>query len=207
MTQAASSPVPGRGWWSFVICALLLVAAIGVMLRALPGPAATRAGGDRLAPGAGVDWPTHGGDPGHTQYAAIGQITPENVERLEVAWTYRTGDARPDRSQIQCNPIVVRGTLYATSPQLKVFALDAATGRERWVFDPFTAGKAEASALGVNRGVVYWEAPGGGEARILVTAGQSLFALDAATGQLIAGFGVEGAVDLRAGLGRDVQTL
>ncbi len=52
-----------------------------------------------------------------------------NVSRLQVAWTYRSGDARAEgRSQIQCNPIVVRGVLYGTSPQLKVFALDAATG-------------------------------------------------------------------------------
>ena len=81
-------------------------------------------------PPADQDWPAHGGDAGHTQSSAVAQITTANVSRLQVAWTYRSGDARPDgRSQIQCNPIVVHGVLYATSPQLKVFALDAATGR------------------------------------------------------------------------------
>lgn len=151
------------------------------------------------------DWPVHGGDPGHRQYSPLDQITPENVGRLQVAWTYRTGDARPDnRSQIQCNPIVVRGVLYATSPQLKVFALDAATGAEKWVFDPFAAG-AEEHVLGVNRGVVYWES--GDDQRIFVAAGQRLYALDARTGRPIPGFGENGSISLKTGLGERAQNL
>jgi quinoprotein glucose dehydrogenase len=60
------------------------------------------------------EWRTHGGDPGHTQHSPLEQINTRNVHRLRVAWTYRTGDARDDgRSQIQCNPIVVDGVLYA----------------------------------------------------------------------------------------------
>ena len=115
------------------------------------------------------DWPAHGGDPGHTQSSALAQITTENVSRLQVAWTYRSGDARPEgRSQIQCNPIVVRGVLYGTSPQLKVFALDAATGVPRWTFDPFAGQATTPNALGVNRGVVFWES--GEDQRILVAA-------------------------------------
>src|SRR5512145_1864467 len=79
------------------------------------------------------EWRYHGGDPGHRQYSRLSQIDRSNVSRLQVAWTYRTGDADGQgRSQIQCNPIVVRAVLYATSPQLKVFALDAASGRELW---------------------------------------------------------------------------
>ena len=147
------------------------------------------------------EWPAHGGDPGHTQHSALAQITAANVARLRVAWTYHTGDARADgRSQIQCNPVVVDGVLYATSAGLKAFALDAATGRERWRFDPFAAG-AEENALGVNRGVVYWRE--GEDERVLYSAGQYLFALDARTGKLVAGFGKGGRVDLRDGLGRD----
>lgn len=187
----------GRGTFALLASALLLItlaAALLVTLRA-PGPAGS------------ADWPAHGGDGGHTQFSRLTQITPDNVSALRVAWTYRTGDARPDRSQIQCNPIVVRGTLYATSPQLKVFALDAATGEPRWVFDPFGSGRADQNALGVNRGVVYWENAERREARILVTAGQALFALDAATGRPIATFGKEGSVDLREGLDRDPASL
>ena len=83
---------------------------------------------------------------------------------------------------------------------LKTFALDAATGRELWRFDPFAAG-AESSPLGVNRGVVYWS--DGSERRIFVSAGQQLFALDARSGRPAASFGKDGRIDLRDGLGRD----
>ena len=151
------------------------------------------------------EWRYHGGDPGHRQYSRLSQIDRSNVSRLQVAWTYRTGDADGQgRSQIQCNPIVVRGVLYATSPQLKVFALDAASGRELWRFDPFSAG-ARQHSLGVNRGVTYWE--DGDDRRILVTAGQRLYALDAATGRPVPGFGENGSVSLTEGLGRDVSRL
>ena len=94
--------------------------------------------------------------------------------------------------------------LYGTSAQLKTFALDAATGRELWVFNPFAAG-ATAHSLGVNRGVVFWEA--GDDRRILVAAGQRLYALDARTGKPIPSFGGTGSVSLLEGLGRDVSSL
>ncbi|HEY5906962.1 MAG TPA: PQQ-binding-like beta-propeller repeat protein, partial [Vicinamibacteria bacterium] len=127
------------------------------------------------------------------------------VKQLAVAWTYRTGDASPEgRSQIQCSPIVVDGVLYGTSAQLKVFALDAATGGERWVFDPF-AGTDSLHSLGVNRGVTFWS--DGQDRRILVTAGQKLYALDARTGKPIPSFGEQGSVSLLDGLGRDMSGL
>jgi quinoprotein glucose dehydrogenase len=158
-----------------------------------------------LAAPADQDWRTHGGDPGHRQYSTLDQINRENVKKLAVAWTYSTGDAGADnRTQIQCHPIVVGSVLYATSPKLKVFALDAATGRELWVFDPFGAGATQ-SSLGVNRGVTYWEE--GDDRRILVTAGQRLFALDARTGKPVPTFGKNGSVSLLEGLDRDVTGL
>ena len=151
------------------------------------------------------EWRTHGGEPGHTQYSPLRQIDTTNVGRLRVAWTYHTGDARADdRSQIQCSPIVVDGVLYATSAGLAAFALDAASGRELWRFDPFAAG-AEANALGVNRGVTFWRQ--GEDRRILFSAGQYLFALDARDGRPRAGFGDHGRVDLRDGLERDTSGL
>src|SRR5512140_3293139 len=115
---------------------------------------AATAGTGAPAP-AGRDWAVHGGEAGHTQYSPLAQIDTTNVARLRVAWTYHSGDARADRSQIQCNPVVVDGVLYATTAGLKAIALDAASGRELWRFDPFAAG-AEQNALGVNRGVAYW---------------------------------------------------
>lgn len=151
------------------------------------------------------DWPAFGGDAARTQYSPLDQITTSNVSRLQVAWTYRTGDARlPGRSQIQCNPIVVSGVLYATSPQLKVFALDAATGEQKWTFNPFAAGSDDHS-LGVNRGVVFWA--DGNDKRILVAAGQRLYALNADTGVPVPGFGEGGSVSLKEGLGERAQRL
>jgi quinoprotein glucose dehydrogenase len=155
--------------------------------------------------GSGRDWPGHGGDAGHTQYSRLRQIDAGNVHRLRVAWVYRSGDARADdRSQVQCNPVIVDGVLYASTAGLAVVALDAATGRELWRFDPFAAG-AEAHALGVNRGVVHWRDRG--RARILYSAGHFLFALDAVTGRVLTDFGAGGRVDLREGLGRPAEDL
>jgi quinoprotein glucose dehydrogenase len=151
------------------------------------------------------DWPNHGGDKGHQQRSSLAQIHRGNVKSLRVAWTYRAGDARADgRSQIQCNPIVVDGVLYGTSPGLKIFALDGATGKEKWVFDPF-AGGPTANSLGVNRGVTYWA--DGDDRRILVAAGPRLFALDARTGRPVSTFGQAGSVALLDGLDRDLTGL
>jgi quinoprotein glucose dehydrogenase len=177
-----------------VILTIVLVASARTLCAAEVAPPSRR-----------QDWRTHGGDPGHRQYSALDQIDRTNVKSLKVAWTYRTGDATADnRTQIQCQPIVVGSVLYATSAQLKVFALDAATGRELWVFDPFAAG-AQRSALGVNRGVTFWGE--GDDQRILVTAGQRLYALDAKTGKPVATFGEGGSVSLLDGLDRDVKDL
>ena len=142
------------------------------------------------------DWPVYLGDPAASHYSTLDQINRRNVHRLQVAWTYSTGD-KTEFSQIQCNPLVVGGRLYATSPQLKAFCLDAATGEEIWVYDPVE--EAGLSTLGVNRGLVYWE--GESEQRIFYTAGNLLFALDAATGLPDPSFGDDGRVDLRFGLG------
>ena len=155
-------------------------------------------------PLADQDWSAHGANSSHTQYSPLGQITPANVQHLQVAWTYHSGDAREGRSQIQCNPIVVHGVMYATTPSLRVFALDAATGQQKWIFDPAKAGAAD-SPLGVNRGVVHWES--GSDARIFATFGERLYALDARTGIPVPTFGDSGSVSLKDGLGRDVSGL
>src|SRR5262245_19553436 len=125
---------------------------------------------------ADVGWPTHGGDPGHRQHSSLTQINRANVKSLREAWTYHSGGASAEgRTQIQCNPIVVGGVLYGTSPLIRVFALDAATGREKWSFDLFAGSSGDSQSVGVNRGVTYWA--GGSDRRILFTAGSNLYAL------------------------------
>src|SRR5206468_878848 len=140
-----------------------------------------------------ADWPVYLGDKASSHFSTLTQINRKNVGRLQVAWTYHSGDARKeDRSQIQCNPLVIHGVLYGTSPQLKLLALEAATGRELWRFDPF-ADSAGGGSVGVNRGVVYWA--DGTDRRILFTAGHHLYAIDAGSGKPIGGFGKNGQVD------------
>src|SRR5262245_36617049 len=88
-----------------------------------------------------TDWPSYLGDNERSHYSPLKQINPRNVKELQVAWVYQSGGARPDgRSQIQCNPLIVDGVLYGTSPQLVLFALDAATGKELWRFNPLAGG-------------------------------------------------------------------
>ncbi len=147
------------------------------------------------------EWRIYGGDERGTRYSPLDQINRGNVDRLEVAWTFRTGDMRRS-STIECNPIVVDGVMYLTSPALKVIALRAATGKKIWQFDPFAHGE---RAGGVNRGVTYWQA--GRDKRIFMTAGNFLYSLDAGTGTPVQSFGKEGKIDLRNGLDRDIFSL
>lgn len=150
-------------------------------------------------------WRAYGGDPSSSRYSELDQINRDNVHQLEVAWIYRTGDARDEgRSQIQCNPIIIDTVLYATSPLLKAFAVHAGTGEPIWTFEPFSV-DSTAGNLSVSRGVMYWE--DGDEARILYTAGPSLYALDARNGQPVSSFGEGGVVNLHEGLGRDTEGL
>jgi len=147
-------------------------------------------------------WSVYRGDKKSTGYSALSQINKNNLNRLEVAWTYHTGDASEgNRSTIECNPIIVNGIMYMTSPRLKLIALNPATGKEIWKFDPFI----NEEATGVNRGVTYWE--DGDDKRIFFSAGVYLYAVNAKNGSLIKSFGDNGKVDLRVGLGRDPSKL
>jgi len=126
----------------------------------------------------------------------LDQINTDNVDQLEIAWEYHTRDTS---SQNQCNPIIVDGVLYATTASVEVFALDAATGKEKWRY----RNARDTQWFSKSRGVVYWE--DGGDKRILFTAGHFLYALDAVKGELIKSFGDSGFVDLKTGLGKNVE--
>jgi quinoprotein glucose dehydrogenase len=156
-------------------------------------------------------WQNYAGSKDGNRYSSNEQITIENVSQLEVAWTFASGDKDPDnRSQNQCNPIMVDGTLYGTTPRLQLFALNAATGETKWIFDP---AKADSTAKNdkyafykVNRGVVYWQDVEGADMRIIYSTGAKTWAIDASTGKHINTFGKGGYIDLTENLGREPDT-
>ena len=153
-------------------------------------------------------WSTYGGNKEGTHYSSLKQIDSSNVQQLAVAWTYHTGDAdTAHHSQIQCNPIIVDGILYGSTPMQKIFAVDAATGKEKWMYNPLDAvsGSTEFFSMNNIRGICYWGDEKG--KRIFFTAGSFLNAIDAVTGKPITGFGNNGKIDLHDGLGRDVKDL
>ena len=82
-----------------------------------------------------TSWAIYGGNKQNTRYSDLAQIDSSNVAQLQQAWTYHTNDAG-QMTQIQVNPLIIDGVLYGVSPKLKLFALDAATGEEKWVFQP-----------------------------------------------------------------------
>lgn len=138
-------------------------------------------------------WETYRGNSESNAYSSLDQINTKNIQQLALAWEYSTGDSG---ISIQCNPIIVDGVIYLTSPALKLVALKGDTGEMLWTFDPFK-GKGD----GINRGVVYWEDEN--EKRILFSAGYNLYAVNAQTGSVISSFGQNGIVDLRQGLDRN----
>ena len=144
-----------------------------------------------------VEWPMHGGVD-NIRYSPLTQINRDNVSSLRVVWTYDSHDAFKG-SEMQSNPVVVDGTLYATTPTLKVVALDAATGREIWKFDP-SAGAGTGGRFR-HRGVTVHKD------RVFVTYRGYLWALDRNTGQPIRSFGSDGRIDLREGLDQPSERL
>ena len=150
-----------------------------------------------------LDWSHYQGDPGSNQYSTAEQINVKNVDGLRIAWIYQCGDADSlGRSQIQCNPLIIDGILYATSPKLKLIALDAATGEHKWTFDPF-AGSYNMYGMGVNRGLAYWS--DGTNNRIYFGAGSFIHAVNIEDGSLHEDFGDGGRIDLHAGLGQEAE--
>jgi len=145
-----------------------------------------------------IEWPVYGGDLNGSRYSTLDQINRDNVSGLLPAWTLDTGDKRDNPpSTIECNPIVVDGTMYLTSAFIRVFAVSAASGEIKWIFDPFQGSPVRY----VNRGVSYWS--DGISARIFVVADHWLYALAAADGRLVETFGSGGRIDLRQGLDSD----
>src|SRR5690625_2899676 len=172
---------------------------LALALLATPAWAATPADG----------WAYYGGGPGGQRYSALTQITPKNVKRLEVAWIYRTGEVGkgfPDDTwethmTFEATPVLYDGTLYLTTSETNVVAIDAATGKLRWRHDSHVHRLHYSDAA--SRGVSLWVNPETGadapcHVRIFApTLDSRLLALDAVTGKLCPNFGGHGVVHLR----------
>ena len=188
---------PCRGVRPFVC---LLGAALALLPAATPETAAQEPAG-----AGAVEWPYVGGDAANTRYSAADTLTPETVDRLEVAWTWRPAD-RPRQEfgtipgSFTSTPIMLDGTVYVSSNYNRVAALDAETGAERWIFDPraYADGMPALGGGFRHRGVTMWR--DGGDLRIFLASRHRLFCLDAATGEVVPSFGDDGVVDPETGM-------
>ena len=155
---------------------------------------------------ADASWPTYGNDAGGTRYSVATQIDRSNVDKLKIAWTYRTGALDQSKRLIhkaafEATPILVEGKLFLSTPYNHVIALDPGTGEKLWEYDPavnLERNYSEASS----RGVSAWhdtQAKAGEPCRLRIYAGTldaRLIALDGKTGRLCGSFGTSGTVDL-----------
>lgn len=163
-----------------------------------------------------LEWPCYGNDAGGIRYAPNQQINTDNVNQLKVAWTFRTGELETYQgtelarsAAFEATPIMIAGTLYFTTPTCRVFAIDAATGKEKWRFDPGIDKKGRYTEV-TSRGVSAWPTNSrerhAAIKRIFVPViGGKLIALDATTGKLIPTFGKDGVIDLNEGMGGPVS--
>ena len=152
------------------------------------------------------EWRFYGGDAGSTRYAPLDQIDGDNVNSLEVAWRWTAANYGPaPEYNYRTTPLMVGGVLYATAGYRRtVVAIDAGTGETLWTYR-MDEGDRSAPRRNSGRGVAYWESPDTGPRIFVVTPGFHLVALDAASGRPVADFGDHGVIDLRLGLGRDLD--
>ncbi len=158
-----------------------------------------------------AEWPFVGSDQEHSKYSAASEITTANVGDLEIVWKWEPNEkplqeygTRP--GPFQATPVMVDGVLYLSTMYTRVAALDAETGAVLWKFDPraFEGGQEGAGPTGFkHRGIAFWEDDAG--ARVFLNSRDRLYSIDAATGELVEGFGENGSVLLTEGHGREVS--
>jgi quinoprotein glucose dehydrogenase len=153
------------------------------------------------------EWPYYGGDPGETHYSRLALIDRGNVRHLKPAWEWKTGEQplaefKTTPGMFEATPLMIGGVLYLSTPYNRVVALDAATGRELWAYDPkaYLDGQVPNGTGFVHRGVAAWRDSKTGRLRIFMNSRARLISLNAQTGKPVADFGDNGIVNLVSGL-------
>lgn len=201
--------------WVVGIGAAVSLTCIGVLVALLwerpQAPAGTVARSNAAASSGEtpeVEWRAYGGSPLGQSYSAANQITPGNVHRLREVWRHRSGDVPPNERVFfssQNTPLKIGDTLYLCTSSAQVFALDPATGSQKWHFNPETPAETMESLFSVACRAIGHHGAAGADAcseRVFVaTADGRLFGLDARTGARCQGFGQDGIVDLTEGMG------
>jgi len=155
----------------------------------------------------GGEWRHYGGEAGGTKYSPLDQINASNVNKLQIAWRWKTSSLgqAPDYNW-QATPLMVGDTLYFTAgSQRSAVAIDAASGDTKWTYTHDEGDRGRRAVRTNNRGLAYWSDAAGNARVILITPGYQLLALDAKTGKLIPTFGNGGVVELWDGLDRKVE--
>ncbi|HEY3839192.1 MAG TPA: PQQ-binding-like beta-propeller repeat protein, partial [Bryobacteraceae bacterium] len=137
--------------------------------------------------GAAADWPRSNADHASSRYSRLTQVNRSNVSRLQIAWTYHSYDGK---GNLEANPVIVGGILFAPTAGRAIVAIDGATGKELWRFHP--------EGRPAFRGLVHWPGNPDNPARLYFPSGDWLYAVDAKTGRPSPGFGDNGRVFGRA---------
>jgi len=164
------------------IIALLCITAYGAEYRTIPAESTVRRtpADDASIQYSGADWSRSHGDNSSSRYSTLKQINRSNVGNLKLAWTYRSGDGN---GHLQANPVIVNGVMYAPTAGHAMIAVDGATGREIWRFQP--------EGRPAHRGLIY------SQGRLFFAAGDWVYSLDAATGKPLRAFGANGRIVAR----------
>ncbi|MBM2712469.1 glucose/quinate/shikimate family membrane-bound PQQ-dependent dehydrogenase [Mesorhizobium caraganae] len=195
-----------------ILAVLASLAVAGYSMTADPKDIAGELSADKVTPTADLggnvppgEWHFYGRTPYGQRYSPLDQITPDNVAKLQPAWTYQTGDVKgPDdvgETTYQVTPLKVGDTLYICTPHNFAIAIDAAAGKEKWRFDPKIKLDKDRQHQ-TCRGVSYYA-----DAKIaagqpcatrvyLPTSDARLIALDAANGQVCPSFAEAGTLNL-----------
>lgn len=199
-----------------VIVPLILAAALFTLLgtrsRSIALLPAPNSNGmvDPSGQATGADWPAYGGTTAARRFSPLTQINASNVDRLERVWVFHTGDLPSARAKdtygAETTPLKIGDTLYLCTPKSVIIALNAASGQERWRFDPKVSDEAIPYTAAC-RGVVYYAVPNAAPdspcaTRIIEgTLDARLVAVDSRTGQICTGFGSQGQADIKVGMG------